>query len=79
LPGPGDNAWTGLAFPYLLGPGVTVDTVEFTLTDDQLAELGQINDFNIGFPMSFLTNDNVIDLVFGKSFAQIDYPHPANA
>jgi aryl-alcohol dehydrogenase-like predicted oxidoreductase len=53
--------------------------LEFTLTDDQLAELGQINDFNIGFPMSFLTNDNVIDLVFGKSFAQIDHPHPANA
>lgn len=30
-PGPEDSLWTGLAFPFMLGSGVTVDTVEFTL------------------------------------------------
>ena len=48
--------------------------LEFTLSPDQLERLGNLNEFRRGFPVDFLTDDEVIDLVFGKSFAYLDQP-----
>jgi aryl-alcohol dehydrogenase-like predicted oxidoreductase len=45
---------------------------DFTLTDEQLARLNQVSNFQLGFPLGFLTNDHVRGLIFGKTFAQID-------
>jgi aryl-alcohol dehydrogenase-like predicted oxidoreductase len=44
----------------------------FKLTAEQLALLNRINDFSLGFPLSFLTSDHVRGLIFGQSFAYID-------
>lgn len=48
--------------------------LDFALTDEQLAQLGSVADFRPGFPLSFLTNDHVRGLIFGKTFAHIDHP-----
>jgi aryl-alcohol dehydrogenase-like predicted oxidoreductase len=48
--------------------------LDFTLTNEQLQELSQINPFQIGFPLRFLTNDHVRGLIFGETFAYIDHP-----
>jgi aryl-alcohol dehydrogenase-like predicted oxidoreductase len=46
--------------------------LDFELTPSQIAELNQLADFKLGFPMSFLTNDHVRGLIFGEMFALID-------
>jgi aryl-alcohol dehydrogenase-like predicted oxidoreductase len=46
--------------------------LDFELTAEQIAELNQLADFKLGFPMSFLTNDHVRGLIFGETFALID-------
>lgn len=48
--------------------------LEWTLSDEQLVHLSQLNAFRHGFPLSFLTSDNVRGLIFGESFALIDHP-----
>ncbi|MCA9926674.1 MAG: aldo/keto reductase [Anaerolineales bacterium] len=48
--------------------------LEFTLTQEELDALSRIEEFRLGFPLSFLTNDHVRGLIFGKTFAQIDHP-----
>ncbi len=47
--------------------------LDFTLSDKQLARLDEVNDFELGFPLSFLTNDHVRGLVFGETFERIDH------
>jgi aryl-alcohol dehydrogenase-like predicted oxidoreductase len=46
--------------------------LNFTLPDEQLARLNQVSNFQLGFPLGFLTNDHVRGLIFGKTFTQID-------
>ncbi len=46
--------------------------LDFTLTDEQMAQLNEISEFKVGFPLSFLTNDHVRGLIFGETFAQIE-------
>lgn len=48
--------------------------LDFTLTAEQTARLGGLNGFRPGFPLDFLTGDDVRELIFGESFAQIDHP-----
>jgi aryl-alcohol dehydrogenase-like predicted oxidoreductase len=49
--------------------------LDFTLTDKQLAHVGKLNEFRLGFPLSFLTDDHVRNLIFGNTFALIDHPY----
>jgi aryl-alcohol dehydrogenase-like predicted oxidoreductase len=49
--------------------------LDFALTDEQLIRLRNLNEFRLGFPMSFLTDDEVRGLIFGETFALIDHPH----
>lgn len=46
--------------------------LDFELSPEQIEELNQLAGFQLGFPMSFLTNDHVRGLIFGETFAQID-------
>lgn len=46
--------------------------LDFELSAHQIEELNQLADFQLGFPLSFLTNDHVRGLIFGETFAQID-------
>jgi diketogulonate reductase-like aldo/keto reductase len=48
--------------------------LDFTLTAEQAARLGELNGFRHGFPLDFLTSDDVRELIFGESFARIDHP-----
>lgn len=47
--------------------------LDFTLSDEQLTRLGEVNEFRLGFPLSFLTDDHVRGLIFGETFEQIDH------
>jgi aryl-alcohol dehydrogenase-like predicted oxidoreductase len=49
--------------------------LDFTLTEAQLQQLGNLKEFRLGFPLAFLTDDHVRGLIFGQTFAQIDHPH----
>jgi aryl-alcohol dehydrogenase-like predicted oxidoreductase len=49
--------------------------LDFRLTDEQLTRLGSLNEFRLGFPLSFLTDEEVRGLIFGETFARIDHPH----
>lgn len=51
--------------------------LDFRLTDEQMAQLNEISDFKVGFPLSFLTNDHVRGLIFGDTFQYIDNQHTA--
>lgn len=48
--------------------------LDFELTQDQLEALNKVEEFRPGFPLSFLTNDHVRGLIFGKTFNRIDHP-----
>lgn len=48
--------------------------VDFTLADEQLTRLGNLNEFRLGFPLNFLTGGEVRNLIFGETFAAIDHP-----
>lgn len=46
--------------------------LDFELSAEQIDVLNQLADFQLGFPMSFLTNDHVRGLIFGETFTLID-------
>lgn len=46
--------------------------VEWELSPEQLQRLDEANPSNPGFPISFLTDEEVRGLVFGDTFAQLD-------
>lgn len=46
--------------------------LDFSLTPEQVKRLNEATTFRIDFPLSFLTNDHVRGLIFGKTFASID-------
>lgn len=48
--------------------------LDFSLSDEHLARLGNVREFRPGFPLSFLTGDHVRNLIFGETFARIDHP-----
>lgn len=48
--------------------------LQFTLTGEQLAQLGNLRTFKLGFPLDFLTDDEVRGLIFGETFGLIDHP-----
>lgn len=48
--------------------------LEFTLSAEELERLTGLNEFKIGFPLSFLTDDHVRGLIFGETFERIDNP-----
>lgn len=45
--------------------------LDFALDEETREELGTLNDFKLGFPLDFLTNDHVRGLIFGDTFARI--------
>lgn len=46
--------------------------LDFELTADCLEQLDAVSDFRLGFPMAFLTDDEVRGLLFGETFALLD-------
>lgn len=48
--------------------------LDFVLTEEQLARVGKLNEFRLGFPLGFLTDSHVRHLIFGNTFALIDHP-----
>ena len=46
--------------------------LEFKLSDDHLQQLGDANDFDPGFPSTFLSDDHVRKLIFGDTFDLIE-------
>ncbi len=46
--------------------------LEFKLSDEHLAELNALANFQQGFPNSFLHSDHVRGLIFGETFARLD-------
>jgi aryl-alcohol dehydrogenase-like predicted oxidoreductase len=50
--------------------------LDFQLTGEQIASLNTIANFNLDFPYSFLHSDNVRNLIFGTTFAQLDSHRP---
>jgi diketogulonate reductase-like aldo/keto reductase len=48
--------------------------LDFELSSDCLAQLDTVSDFRLGFPMAFLTDEEVRGLLFGESFALLDNP-----
>jgi aryl-alcohol dehydrogenase-like predicted oxidoreductase len=47
--------------------------LDFSLSEEELARLNGVSEFQPGFPLSFLTSDNVRNLIFGEMFGLIDY------
>lgn len=46
--------------------------LEFELHEEQMAQLNELADFKLDFPLSFLTNDHVRGLIFGKTFEKVE-------
>lgn len=46
--------------------------LEFELSPDQLLDIGDLSDFQVGFPWSFLHEEYVLDLVHGKTYPNLD-------
>jgi aryl-alcohol dehydrogenase-like predicted oxidoreductase len=47
--------------------------LEFELTPDQLQEIGELSDFQVGFPWSFLHDEYVLELIHGKTYPKLDF------
>jgi diketogulonate reductase-like aldo/keto reductase len=47
-------------------------SLDWQLTDEQLAKLDDATKIELGFPHDFLTNDFVKQMVFGGTYASID-------
>jgi aryl-alcohol dehydrogenase-like predicted oxidoreductase len=43
-----------------------------TLSAEQLVRLDEVSRIDLGFPHEFLTSDNILDIVFGGTYGQID-------
>ena len=52
--------------------------LDFTLTGEDIAGLGAVSDFRMGFPNSFLLSDPVRQLIFGDTFADLDSERARN-
>ena len=46
--------------------------LSFELDSKDLVELEKISQFDLGFPGAFLSDDHVHQLIFGKTFDQLD-------
>ncbi|MBE9474104.1 MAG: aldo/keto reductase [Chloroflexi bacterium] len=44
--------------------------LDFELSPDQLLETGELSDFQVGFPWSFLHEEYVLELVHGKTYSK---------
>jgi aryl-alcohol dehydrogenase-like predicted oxidoreductase len=49
-----------------------LEVLDFELSPDQLLEIGDLSDFQVGFPWSFLHEEYVLDLVHGKTYPNLD-------
>lgn len=52
--------------------GDNLDALQVTLSPEHLARLDAASRIDLGFPHEFLTSDNILDLVFGGTYGQID-------
>lgn len=50
--------------------------LDFALSTEQIQRLREASNFKVDFPLSFLTNDHVRNLIFGETFASIDNHRP---
>ncbi len=47
--------------------------LEFELSPDQLQEIDDLSDFQMGFPWSFLHDEDVLELIHGKTYPKLDF------
>jgi aryl-alcohol dehydrogenase-like predicted oxidoreductase len=52
-----------------------VDCLKFRLNDEQLNKLNEISKIELGFPHTFLSSDNIRNIIFGGTFDKIDNHH----
>jgi aryl-alcohol dehydrogenase-like predicted oxidoreductase len=46
------------------------------LSDEHLTRLDEVSKIELGFPHEFLHSENILDIVFGGTYHQIDNHHP---
>ncbi len=46
--------------------------LDFELSPDQLQEITELSDFKVGFPWAFLHDEDVLELIHGKTFQKLD-------
>ena len=46
--------------------------LKFELSDDQIREIDELSDFQVGFPRSFLHDDYVLELIHGKTYQNLE-------
>lgn len=51
--------------------------LDFMLSDDHLKQLNDATEFKIDFPLSFLTSNHVLSLIFGETFSLLDSHRPS--
>ena len=49
-----------------------LDCLKHQLNDSQMAELNELADFKLGFPLSFLKSDHVGNMIFGETFKLLE-------
>jgi aryl-alcohol dehydrogenase-like predicted oxidoreductase len=52
-----------------------LDCLKFSLNDKQIAKLNEASKIDLGFPHTFLSSDNIRDIVFGGTYNKIDNHH----
>lgn len=46
--------------------------LEFELSEEQIKEIDELTDFQVGFPRSFLNDDYVLELIHGKTYQNLE-------
>ncbi len=54
----------------------TIKSVEVKLSEEQLGRLGEVSKIDPGFPNSFLTNERILNVVFGEVRTRVDGRSP---
>jgi aryl-alcohol dehydrogenase-like predicted oxidoreductase len=70
--------WSGAPIIPILGARTqaqikdNLGALDFELTPDQIAKLDELGAIDLGFPHTFLRNEEVINLIFGETLEQTD-------
>jgi aryl-alcohol dehydrogenase-like predicted oxidoreductase len=52
-----------------------LDCLKFNLNEEQISRLNEVSKIDLGFPHTFLSSDNIRDIVFGGTYNKIDNHH----
>lgn len=52
-----------------------LDCLKFTLNAEQMKKLDEVSKIDLGFPHTFLSSDNILNITFGGTYDKIDNHH----